>query len=43
MTCTTHNNNNNRVRPALAEGDPASSGGGVAVIGADHVTIRLRT
>jgi hypothetical protein len=32
---TSLHNNNNRVCPALAERDPASSGGGVAVIGAD--------
>ena len=42
MTRTTLHSNN-RVRPALAEGDPESSGGSVAVIGADHVTIRLST
>jgi hypothetical protein len=32
-----------RTGPGDAEGDPASSGGGVAVIGADHLTIRLNT
>jgi hypothetical protein len=35
--------NNNRVCGPLAEGDPATSGGGVAVIGADRLTIHLNT
>lgn len=35
--------NNNRVCGPLPSGDPPASGGGVAIIGADHITIRLNT
>ena len=42
MTGTTVHRNN-RVCGALAEGDPATSGGGVAALGADHLTIRRNT
>ncbi|MGD9704386.1 MAG: right-handed parallel beta-helix repeat-containing protein [Acidimicrobiia bacterium] len=35
--------NNNRVCDALPGGDPAISGAGVAILGADHITIRLNT
>lgn len=42
MTHTTAHDNN-RVCDAAPSGDPAMSGGGVAVIGADHVTIRHST
>lgn len=35
--------NNNRVCDALPGGDPAISGAGVAILGADHITIRHNT
>ena len=35
--------NNNRVCDALPDGDPAISGAGVAILGADHITIRHNT
>ena len=35
--------NNNRVCDALPAGDPAISGAGVAILGADHITIRHST
>jgi hypothetical protein len=35
--------NNNRVCDALPGGDPAVSGAGVAIFGADHISIRLNT
>ncbi len=35
--------NNNRVCGATPGGDPAISGGGVAILGADDITIRLNT
>jgi hypothetical protein len=35
--------NNNRVCDALPGGDPAISGAGVAILGADHITIRNNT
>jgi hypothetical protein len=35
--------NNNRVCGALPGGDPAISGAGVAILGADHITIRHNT
>ena len=35
--------NNNRLCDALPGGDPAISGGGVAILGADHITIRHNT
>ena len=34
---------NNRVCDALPGGDPANSGAGVAILGADHITIRHNT
>ena len=39
----TEMHNNNRVCDPLPSGDPAASGGGVAILGADHITIRLNT